>query len=66
MHKSAVVSDYPFNAVSMKVTLIKQFAAGIYRQEFAGLVTVVFVFDGVYYSFHNNTILAHTALFVNG
>lgn len=63
--KGTVVFDDPLNAVLMKVALIKQLAAGIDRQEFARLVCVVFCFDGVCYSVHNNTILAQLPFFVN-
>lgn len=65
VHKGAVVFDNPLNAVGMKLALIKQLAARIDRQEFTRLVLIVFVFDGVCYSFHNNTILAQLIIFVN-
>lgn len=60
----AVVDD-PLNAVGMKLALIKQLTARIDRQKFTRLVTIIFIFDDVCYSFHNITILAHLPYFVN-
>lgn len=44
----AVVLYDPADAVFMKLALIEHFAAGVYRQEFARLVSVVFIFDGLF------------------
>jgi len=65
VHESAAVVDDPLNAVGMEFTLVDQFATLTDGQKFAWLVTVIFVFDDVCYSFHNYFILAYQGLFVN-
>lgn len=65
VHESAAVVDDPLNTVGMEFTLVDQFATLTDGQKFAWLVTIIFVFDDVCYSFHNYFILAHHGIFVN-